>query len=198
MANVIMWDLVDTIRGLGDKFKSFHLSTCICGAPMWQQPCSICGYYPQAWDDIKYKQRYGKSPHEHLKNQTKKERFCKIIRGAGNILEFYLKSFHNCVDPQHDKLNAAREQAQGWVWPEPEEIWDHFTRDDIDYLGHKKKACGNPHCGVSTGIHDGLTFGRGKLDDMGYWQAPCGPCARAWEEKYPEDGDCWPFAEKEK
>jgi len=46
------------------------------------------------------------------------------------------------------------------------------------------KACGNSDCCVSTGIHEGLTFGRGELDDLGYWEIPCGICAREWEEKY--------------
>ena len=59
------------------------------------------------------------------------------------------------------------------------------------------KACGNSDCCVSTGIHEGLTFGRGELDDLGYWEIPCGICAREWEEKYPEDAPCWPFPPKE-
>lgn len=56
------------------------------------------------------------------------------------------------------------------------------------------EVCGNPHCSISTGIHDGLTFGSGELDDFGYWSRPCDPCARAWERAHPEDGKCWPFA----
>lgn len=55
------------------------------------------------------------------------------------------------------------------------------------------KACGNPKCCVSTGIHDGLTFGSGDLDPNGFWEYPCAPCARRNEELYPEDGECWPF-----
>lgn len=58
------------------------------------------------------------------------------------------------------------------------------------------KACGNPRCGVSTGIHDGLTFGWGDLDQYGYWEHPCGACARAWEKHSPEDAPCWPFGPK--
>jgi len=133
---------------------------------MWQQPCAICGYYPQWWDDAKIMARTGKDPHEHLKNCTDKDTFCRRVNAAGNILEFYLKEFHKCVDPQYDKLEDARQKASGLTWPAPEEIWDHFGRDDIDHLGHKVKACGNSYCKVSTGIHDGLTFGRGKLDDL--------------------------------
>lgn len=41
--------------------------------------------------------------------------------------------------------------------------------------------CGNPKCRVSTGIHEGLTFGRGKLDSFGYFSEPCRVCAEAWD-----------------
>lgn len=59
----------------------------------------------------------------------------------------------------------------------------------------KLPACGNSHCSVSTGIHDGLTFGYGKLDHNGYWQHPCRPCAKAFDERNPgsEYGPAWPF-----
>jgi hypothetical protein len=55
-------------------------------------------------------------------------------------------------------------------------------------------ACVHPDCGASTGFCDEPTFGRGELDDYGYWQIPCTQCARAWEAAHPEDGACWPFA----
>lgn len=48
-------------------------------------------------------------------------------------------------------------------------------------------------CGMSTGIHDGPTFGKGKLDHNGYWEYPCYECARRHEKEYPEDGECWPW-----
>jgi len=51
------------------------------------------------------------------------------------------------------------------------------------------------HCHVSTGIHDGLTFGTGKLDEHGFWDRPCYECARAHEQQFPEDGPCWPFTD---
>jgi hypothetical protein len=56
------------------------------------------------------------------------------------------------------------------------------------------KACGNPECGVSTGIHGALTFGSGELDPNGFWEHPCAKCARENERLYPEDGSCWPHA----
>lgn len=55
------------------------------------------------------------------------------------------------------------------------------------------KDCKYDNCKVSTGIHDGLTFGTGDLDVYGYWEFPCSPCARAHEKNRPEDGACWPF-----
>lgn len=38
--------------------------------------------------------------------------------------------------------------------------------------------CNNPECACSTGIHEGLTYGSGELDDYGYWEFPCWECAR--------------------
>lgn len=37
--------------------------------------------------------------------------------------------------------------------------------------------CGNPKCHSSTGIHDGMTFGSGRLDEHGFWEFPCRTCA---------------------
>lgn len=55
--------------------------------------------------------------------------------------------------------------------------------------------CANPKCATSTGIHDGLTFGSGELDDSGYWSEPCGKCARAHESTDKDHEACWPFAQ---
>ena len=60
------------------------------------------------------------------------------------------------------------------------------------------RGCGRKECKVSTGIHDGLTFGSGELDEFGYWEFPCDKCARAWEKDCPEDGPCWPFDKADK
>ena len=42
-------------------------------------------------------------------------------------------------------------------------------------------VCNNNQCSVSTGIHDGLTFGSGKLDDYGFWEHPRRTCAEQWD-----------------
>ena len=110
--------LVDTIRALDDKFSAFHLSSCHCGAPVWQQPCPICGYYPA----------YGETNSSMEADACDLETFRKSIDWAGNILEWYLKSFMRCVDPQTHILDAAREATKGAAWPSADEIWLHFRK----------------------------------------------------------------------
>ena len=41
----------------------------------------------------------------------------------------------------------------------------------------KVRPCGNPKCSCSTGIHEGSTYGWGRLDSLGFWEFPCRPCA---------------------
>ena len=48
------------------------------------------------------------------------------------------------------------------------------------------------NCQVSATVYEVLTFGRGKLDDNGFWQHSCYRCARAYEKQFPEEGPCWP------
>lgn len=60
-----------------------------------------------------------------------------------------------------------------------------------------KTACGNPHCSVSSGIHEGLTFGSGTLDFNGFWSEPCAACARDHERRCPQNAPCWPFEDSD-
>ncbi len=49
-------------------------------------------------------------------------------------------------------------------------------------------------CCCSTGIHDGLTYGQGKLDPNGFWEHPCWECARKAEvADGVVEGEYWPF-----
>jgi hypothetical protein len=54
------------------------------------------------------------------------------------------------------------------------------------------RYCGNPECGVSTGICDRLTFGSGELDNHGYWEHPCIICAAVSQKFSPSLGEVWP------
>ena len=56
----------------------------------------------------------------------------------------------------------------------------------------KKRPCGHSDCRISTSIDEvTLTFGRGELDEWGFWKIPCGICARAWEADNPGK-TAWP------
>ncbi len=58
------------------------------------------------------------------------------------------------------------------------------------------RACGNPECRVSSGIHECLTFGSGDLSELGFWENPCGVCARAYEKDHPGE-KAWPHKEED-
>lgn len=55
------------------------------------------------------------------------------------------------------------------------------------------RACGKADCATSTSIDDvTLTFGRGTLDDYGYWEFPCKVCAEAYKKDHPK-ASVWPM-----
>ncbi len=57
--------------------------------------------------------------------------------------------------------------------------------------------CGHKDCKVSTSIDDiTLTFGRGELDDFGFWEIPCEICAQNHKDRFPNDL-VWPHLRKE-
>lgn len=62
----------------------------------------------------------------------------------------------------------------------------------------KQRACGNPDCGTSTAVDDEtITFGRGILDDLGYWEIPCVPCAESFQKAMPKY-KVWPVKDAPK
>jgi len=74
------------------------------------------------------------------------------------------------------------------------------TRDQMKKTHSRNRFVrpkGHENCNASSGIHDCLTFGNGKLDNNGFWENPCGECARAHEEQFPEDGPCWPHTKEQ-
>lgn len=64
-------------------------------------------------------------------------------------------------------------------------------------MSENKKLPGHEDHKCSTGIHDCLTFGWGELDAFGFWEFPCGECARHHEQQFPQDGPCWPHSEEQ-
>jgi len=93
-----------------------------------------------------------------------------------------------CQEAYHDKV-AAEQRADELKWQVQRLVGYPRRAKFLKPAGHK--------CGVSTGIHDGLTFGSGKLDNNGFWSKPCCECARAYEEQFPDDDECWPYADEQ-
>lgn len=59
-----------------------------------------------------------------------------------------------------------------------------------------KRPCGRADCGTSTAIdEETLTYGRGKLDDYGYWEFPCRICAKAFGDLDPAR-KVWPAVDR--
>lgn len=54
-----------------------------------------------------------------------------------------------------------------------------------------QKGCGDASCGVSTSIMDCLTFGKGELDDNGFWEFPCEACSQAYYQRKKQDFQMW-------
>lgn len=71
-------------------------------------------------------------------------------------------------------------------------------RSDDPAVRRAHRGCKNPtRCSVSSDMCENLTFGWGKLDDLGYWKHECAPCARAYEQAHPEyQGRCIPLPPK--
>ncbi len=128
-------ETVATVRALGDKFSWFHLRPCVCGAPVWQQPCPVCGHYPMS-DGLRSCRRAVRNPSGTTvvrdmyvvpeDDRVTREEYDGIVAGAGGILEWYLKSFERCMDPQRHLLNQAREsaKAQGLIFPTGAQLYD--------------------------------------------------------------------------
>lgn len=127
--------LVETITELHEQFKYFHLSVCVCGAPMWKHPCVICGHYPNYEEDRKFAIRTGCDPYLLQRNSCDRDRFISLVNDVGNFFEFYLRSFKD-----RKNLDKVRKLAVGLEWTNPGEIWDYYRREDIDHMGRKKQC----------------------------------------------------------
>ena len=63
--------------------------------------------------------------------------------------------------------------------------------DDMEEKA-KRRPCGYMDCSTSTAIDEvTLTFGRGDLDEHGYWEIPCPTCAAAYQKDF-QDQPVWP------
>jgi hypothetical protein len=108
----------------------FHLHPCVCGVPMWQQPCRICGFYPDWGRDNR--------PHtEACKRSVPDPRtaFITAVERAGNIAVWYVSGW---------RRSAAWKPAGSWQVLEPKH---HAFREGIEALEAKAAEipCASPH-----------------------------------------------------
>lgn len=58
----------------------------------------------------------------------------------------------------------------------------YFGSPPVRVCGECLKKSIHSECGFSTGITGELTAGRGRLDDLGFWEFPCDECVEAMEK----------------
>lgn len=117
---------IDAVRAIYTEVLgvpcSFHLSTCPqCNAPGWQQPCPMCGYYPQ----------YGRPTKAEIAAHKKvtREEYAVHVAKRGGIGVWYFNEFKKTVAYKQDagfraELNIAIAKAMDIDAATGEEIWD--------------------------------------------------------------------------
>jgi hypothetical protein len=112
-------------RGDINALCSFHLGRCHCGAPVWQQPCPICRYYPAN----------GSTGTTAAPNSCTKERYVALAERHGGIAAWYFAGYRNtgayAKQPGFARMiDELVEDAKTWTdVPSAAEIWDHFHAD---------------------------------------------------------------------
>ncbi|MDQ3607197.1 MAG: hypothetical protein M3418_13545 [Gemmatimonadota bacterium] len=104
---------------------SFHLSPCYCGAPIWSQPCAVCGFYPD-WSNPRI------TGTSWARGSCTRETFVRLAENHGCVAAWYFAGFRRTVAYKpHSDFAATIEtliaDAKGWSdAPTPAEIWDAF------------------------------------------------------------------------
>jgi len=96
----------------------------------------------------------------------------------------------------HDSLKVIVNGRPTVCFPSffPKEFIDMNWTHVLECKGRPRQACGRADCGRSTSIDDvTITFGRGWLDDQGFWEFPCAVCAADFKKAHPER-PVWPVA----
>ncbi len=115
------------VRALDERCRYFHLTRCECGAPCFQQPCSICGFYPMG-DYAKQAAR--------VAGKGTRERFVDSVEDHPNIgVWFVMGRYVGTVAWKQDpdfrvEIEALTESIAAQVeppWPSAAEIYDIFA-----------------------------------------------------------------------
>jgi len=113
-------DLIEKIRTVHPSYKYRGLNLCfLCRAPVWQQPCPCCGYYPMGGGPVIQGVPF---PRDQWLARVKKE---------GGILAWMMSHHQRNVIPEGrasviETNQEIRAKFDIWVEPYPEQVWAHF------------------------------------------------------------------------
>lgn len=127
------------------KSSGFHIGPCYrCGAPVWQQPCPVCGYYPgRGFDDpipsAKDKEYY----------RCSFGRFEQIVSRNGNYAAWYFSGYRGTSGYRNKPgfallVEKVVEEAEGLQCPTAEDIWEYVYPDTYKDSSGKPIMVGDP------------------------------------------------------
>lgn len=126
---------------------------------------------------------------EHLMNMIEQE------KKAGTPIDYETVP----IKDGHDSICVLMHGKRTVCFP------SFFCKESVDMnwthvmeAKNRRSPCGAADCSTSTAIDDKtITFGRGKLDDLGFWEIPCVTCADAFKKAYPKT-PVWPVQDAPK
>lgn len=138
--------IVASIKDLEHDFKVranlkytnavFHLSPCHrCNAPVWQQPCPVCDYYPRGNEDGQM--RIGSEEWNAAASRYRAqafEGFERHIHHYGNIAAWFFSNYRNTVAYKEDGffkrvLEEVIKEVSEMTFPDAEHIWRAYGKE---------------------------------------------------------------------
>lgn len=105
--------------------RAFHLSPCVCGVPMWQQPCSVCGWYPtgsNSYIEQRRKQCAESVPDPRAAFRKAIERSGdETLQYEGNLATFYIRHWRESCAWNPGALDTPEKLAR-WISPPRDKI----------------------------------------------------------------------------
>jgi hypothetical protein len=124
------------------RTQNFNLWPCVCGVPMWQQPCMVCGWWPEGNWSATYREQ-------------RRESCVKRVSDARNAFITHCEQNHNIAVwyVSHWRRTAAWKPSASWEKMQPK----HYQfRAHIEDLERKAAAIA---CASPEDIYD-ITLGQ--------------------------------------
>lgn len=124
--------------------SSFHLHPCVCGVPMWQQPCCICRFYPEWGARGDYNERHREACKRGVTDP--RATFITAVERAGSLAVWYVSGWRRSgawspsivgypLEPKHIAFRAAiealEERAAEIPCASPGDIYDLVCGDGV-------------------------------------------------------------------